>query len=156
MSCGSRSLNVTIGYWHNAEATANSFEGGWFKSGDIGYVDEDGFFYIVDRLKDMIITGGENVYPAEVERVLSGYPGIHDVAVVGVEDEKWGEIVVAVVTCSNDVKPDIEEIREYCDPYLARYKLPKQVIITSELFRNGSGKLLKRQIRDVATKELKG
>lgn len=147
--------NVTIGYWNNPEATENAFSDGWFRSGDIGYRDEDGFFYIVDRLKDMIITGGENVYPAEVERVLSGYPGIHDVAVIGVEDEKWGEIVVAVVTCAKGVNPTIEEVRAYCEPYLARYKLPKEILLTAELFRNGSGKLFKGKIRDLAREALK-
>lgn len=146
--------NVTSGYWNNEDATASAFEEGWFKTGDIGYKDEEGFFYIVDRLKDMIITGGENVYPAEVERVLSGHPDIHDVAVVGVADQQWGEIVVAVITCDSAKKPTTEEIREYCEPYLARYKLPKQVVVLSELFRNGSGKLLKGDIRDAVIKEL--
>lgn len=148
--------NVTGGYWENPDATANSFTDGWFQTGDLGYQDEDGYFFIVDRLKDMIISGGENVYPAEVERVLSGYPGVLDVAVVGVEDEKWGEIVVAVCTCAPGQQPTIDEVRAFAEPYLARYKLPKKIIITDTMHRNGSGKLIKGKIRDDATKAVHG
>ena len=98
-----RGPNVTAGYWDNPKATAAAFDDeGWFHSGDIGYFDEDGFLYIVDRLKDMIISGGENVYPAEVERVLAAMPGVVDVAVVGVADEQWGETVAAVITAAED------------------------------------------------------
>ncbi|QNE14372.1 long-chain fatty acid--CoA ligase [Pseudarthrobacter sp. NBSH8] len=145
--------NVTSGYWNNPEATASAFHAGWFRTGDIGYRDEDGFFFIVDRLKDMIITGGENVYPAEVERALMEFPGVLDVAVVGVEDSKWGESVVAVMSCKDGQVPTVEEVREFTSKYLARYKLPKRLVITGAVPRNGSGKLDKLSIRQLVNKE---
>ncbi|GAB3623773.1 long-chain fatty acid--CoA ligase [Mariniluteicoccus endophyticus] len=149
-----RGPNVTIGYWNSPEATANAFSDGWFRSGDIGYRDADGYYFIVDRLKDMIITGGENVYPAEVERALAEFPGVTDVAVVGVQDEKWGESVVAVMRCADGTTPDIEEVRAFCHKYLARYKLPKQLVLVNEVPRNGSGKLDKVAIREIVQKQL--
>lgn len=145
--------NVTPGYWHDASATEAAFSDGWFRSGDIGYQDEDGFFYIVDRLKDMIVTGGENVYPAEVERALMEFPGVLDVAVVGVEDSKWGESVVAVMSCVDGTVPDIEEVRAFTGTYLARYKLPKKLVLTGSVPRNGAGKLNKIAIREMASEE---
>lgn len=148
--------NVTPGYWENSQATEGAFEDGWFKTGDIGYQDEDGYFFIVDRLKDMIISGGENVYPAEVERVLASYPGIADVAVVGVEDEKWGEIVVAVIVPESGAEITTDKVRDFASEHLARYKLPKEIVLSQELYRNGSGKLLKGQIRELAAKEVGG
>lgn len=149
-----RGPNVTGGYWNNPEATAGAFSESWFRSGDIGYADEDGFLYIVDRLKDMIITGGENVYPAEVERALMEFPGVVDVAVVGVQDEKWGESVVAVMSCQNGLVPTIDEVRDFSAKYLARYKLPKHLVLTGTVPRNGSGKLDKVSIRALAEDNL--
>ncbi|GGL80712.1 acyl-CoA synthetase [Glutamicibacter protophormiae] len=146
-----RGPNVTSGYWENPEATSGAFHEGWFRSGDIGYRDSDGYLYIVDRLKDMIISGGENIYPAEVERALSGFPGLTDVAVVGVEDEKWGERVVAVVSCKPGVNPTVEELRDYAESHLARFKLPKDLVMTTEVPRNGAGKLDKLAIRSLAS-----
>lgn len=143
--------NVTLGYWKNQEATDNAFHEGWFRSGDIGYRDEDGYLYIVDRLKDMIISGGENVYPAEVERALTGFPGLTDIAVVGVPDEKWGERVVAVISCKPGVKPSVDEIRAYAESHLARYKLPKEIVLTEDVPRNGAGKLDKVAIRSLVS-----
>lgn len=145
--------NVTSGYWNNPEATAAAFTDGWFRSGDIGYRDEDGYLFIVDRLKDMIITGGENVYPAEVERALMEYPGVVDVAVVGRADPKWGENVVAVMSFKSVEVPTIEEVRAFADQYLARYKLPKELVITSNVPRNGSGKLDKVAVRQLVAEE---
>ncbi|MFB0832981.1 acyl-CoA synthetase [Arthrobacter halodurans] len=145
--------NVTPGYWKDPAMTAVSFLGGWFRTGDIGFRDEDGFFYIVDRLKDMIITGGENVYPAEVERALMEFPGVLDVAVVGVEDSRWGESVVAVMSCANGTVPDIEEVRNFTSTYLARYKLPKKLVLTGAVPRNGAGKLDKPAIRKMVAEE---
>lgn len=142
-----RGPNVTPGYWNDPAATEAAFRDGWFRTGDIGYRDDDGFFYIVDRLKDMIITGGENVYPAEVERALMEFPGVLDVAVVGVEDSKWGESVVAVMSCADGTVPDIEEVRTFTSTYLARYKLPKRLVLTGTVPRNGAGKLDKPAIR---------
>lgn len=146
--------NVTRRYWNNPEATESAFSDGWFRSGDIGYRDADGFLYVVDRLKDMIITGGENVYPAEVERALMEYPGVLDVAVVGVADEQWGETVVAVISCADGTVPSIEEVREFSASLLARYKLPKRLIITGAVPRNGSGKLDKPAVRLLANNTL--
>ncbi|WP_284987905.1 MULTISPECIES: acyl-CoA synthetase [unclassified Arthrobacter] len=148
-----RGPNVTPGYWNNPEATASAFHQGWFRTGDIGYVDEEGYFFIVDRLKDMIITGGENVYPAEVERALMEYPGVLDVAVVGVDDSQWGECVVAVMSCKDGLVPTVEEVREFTSNYLARYKLPKRLVLTGSVPRNGSGKLDRHSIRQLVKDE---
>ena len=143
--------NVTGGYWQNEDATAGAFHEGWFRSGDIGYKDPDGYLYIVDRLKDMIISGGENIYPAEVERALTGFPGLTDIAVVGVADEKWGERVVAVISCKPGVNPTVDEIRAYAESHLARYKLPKEIVVTDDVPRNGAGKLDKLAVRSLVT-----
>ncbi|KPM50916.1 fatty-acid--CoA ligase [Frankia sp. R43] len=143
--------NVTPGYWRNPTATAAAFDhGGWFHTGDIAYRDQDGFYYVVDRLKDMIITGGENVYPAEVERVLIEHPDVLDVAVVGVPDARWGETVVAILSCRPGAEPTIEEIRDFAALHLARYKLPTQLRRLDQIPRNPSGKLLKGPLREWA------
>ncbi|ROO89087.1 fatty-acyl-CoA synthase [Actinocorallia herbida] len=140
--------NVTPGYWENPEATAAAFDAeGWFHSGDIGYLDEDGYLFIVDRLKDMIISGGENVYPAEVERVLTELPGLTDIAVIGVGDERWGERVVAVVSLAEGVELTLEELRAFGERRLARYKLPRELRVVPALPRNASGKLEKVAVR---------
>jgi fatty-acyl-CoA synthase len=141
--------NVASGYWNNPTATESAFTpDGWFRTGDIGFVDDEGFFFIVDRLKDMIISGGENVYPAELENVLNGHPRIIDVAVIGVEDEKWGEVVCAVVDVVPESRPlTLEDLRTYAAGQLARYKLPQQLITMSGIPRNGAGKLDKPLIR---------
>ncbi len=143
-----RGPNVTPGYWNNAAATREAFdEAGWFHTGDIAHRDADGYYYIVDRLKDMIISGGENVYPAEVERVLSEYPGVVEVAVVGVPDPRWGETVLAVVTREPGMAvPDVEQVRQFAARHLARYKLPTRLLVIDELPRNASGKLERRPL----------
>ncbi|WP_300679703.1 AMP-binding protein [Nocardioides sp.] len=148
-----RGPNVTPGYWNNPEATAAAFdEAGWFHSGDIGYLDTDGYLYIVDRLKDMIISGGENVYPAEVERVLSAMPGVADVAVIGTADAQWGETVVAVVALTPDADElTLEHVREFAASGLARYKLPRRLSIVPAVPRNASGKLDKVAIRGLVS-----
>nr|WP_221446669.1 long-chain fatty acid--CoA ligase [Microbacterium thalassium] len=141
-----RGPNVSRGYWNNPEATDAAFTAdGWFRTGDIGYRDADGYFFIVDRLKDMIISGGENVYPAEIENVLSAHPGIVDVAVIGVPDPKWGEAVCAVV--QTDQEPiTLEDLRAFAGESIARYKLPT-VLVLRDVPRNGAGKLDKPRIR---------
>ena len=145
-----RGPNVTPGYWENPAATAAAFDDdGWFHSGDVGYLDDDGCLYLVDRLKDMIISGGENIYPAEVERALADLPGVTDVAVVGVPDAEWGESVVAVVTLKDGAEITLEELREHAATTLARYKLPKYLRIVDQLPRNPSGKLEKVKIREL-------
>jgi len=143
-----RGPTVTQGYWNNAAATVAAFDaGGWFHSGDIGYFDGDGFLYIVDRIKDMIIVGGDNVYLADVERVLINFPGILDVAVVGVPDETWGERIVAVLSCPDGVLPSLAEIRRFAEPHLASYKLPSRLHAIEAVPRNVMGKIDRNAIR---------
>ncbi|MCX5192894.1 long-chain fatty acid--CoA ligase [Streptomyces sp. NBC_00249] len=142
-----RGPNVTPGYWNNAEATALSFtEDGWFRTGDIGHLDEDGYLWVVDRLKEMIISGGENIYPAEVERHLTELPGIRDAAVIGVPDPTWGETVAAVVV-PEDGGPALDAVRDALAARLARYKLPRVLVTVPALPRNGSGKTDKPELR---------
>jgi fatty-acyl-CoA synthase len=143
-----RGPNVTPGYWADPAATAAAFTpDGWFRTGDIGYLDDEGFLFLVDRLKDMIISGGENVYPAEVERVLAGMPGITDVAVVGVPDERWGETVIAVVSTAEGFEVSLEDVRGWAQSSIARYKLPHRLRVVTAVPRNASGKLDKIAIR---------
>ncbi|WP_216896742.1 acyl-CoA synthetase [Nocardia alni] len=152
-----RGPNVTPGYWQNPEATAAAFDAeGWFHSGDIGYLDQDGFLFIVDRLKDMVISGGENVYPAEVERVLANMPGVTDIAVVGAPDPKWGECVVAVASVDDGVTVTLDDVRDFAAGELARYKLPQRLRIVEQVPRNPSGKLEKLVIRKLLEAETDG
>lgn len=139
--------NVSGGYWNNPDATASAFTAdGWFRTGDIGYVDEDGYFFIVDRLKDIIISGGENIYPAEIENALNAHPDITDVAVVGVAHEKWGE-TVCVVASFSDKALCLEELRDFLAQHVARYKLPSRLVTVDQVPRNVAGKLDKLLIR---------
>jgi len=141
--------NVSKGYWNNPEATAAVFTpDGWFRTGDIGYADEDGYLFIVDRLKDMVISGGENVYPAEIENVLNAHPAIEDVAVIGVPDVKWGEAVCAVVSFRGD-ELSLDDIRNFLTGKVARYKLPSRLVVQGSIPRNGAGKLDKPLIRSI-------
>jgi fatty-acyl-CoA synthase len=136
------------GYWNNPEATAAAIDAeGWFHTGDIGYLDEDGFLFIADRLKDMVITGGENVYPAEVESALYSHPAIAEIAIVGLPDPRWGEAVVAIVALKQDASLELEALREFGTERLARYKLPRRLEIVSALPRNPAGKVLKYELR---------
>lgn len=138
--------NVTPGYWRNPEATAAAFtEDGWFRTGDLATVDEDGHFRIVDRLKDMFISGGENVYPAEVENVLFEHPAVMEAAVIGVPDAKWGEVGCAFVVASGDVTGD--ELREFLLGRLAKYKVPARFEFVERLPRTASGKVRKAELR---------
>ena len=140
--------NVFLGYHGLPEATASAFTAdGWFRSGDLGYLDADGYLYIADRLKDMIISGGENIYPAEVENLIADIEGISGVAVVGVPDERWGEVPWAVVTLREGAEVDTEIVRAHLDGLLARYKLPKNVVVVEDLPRTASGKVRKADLR---------
>jgi len=140
--------NVFAGYHGLPEATAAAFTSdGWFRSGDLGYLDSDGYLFIADRLKDMIISGGENIYPAEVENLISDLEGVSGVAVVGVPDERWGEVPWAVVTLREGAEIDTETVRAHLDGVLARYKLPKNVVVVKELPRTASGKVRKADLR---------
>ncbi|MGV9412269.1 fatty-acid--CoA ligase FadD5 [Nocardia sp. NPDC003693] len=143
-----RGPTMMSGYWNRPEATAESFHGGWFHSGDLVRQDEEGFVYVVDRKKDMIISGGENIYCAEVENVLFAHPKIHEAAVIGRPHEKWGEVPVAVVALVEGVDElTLEELTPFLNESLARYKHPKDLVIVSELPRNASGKVLKVELR---------
>ena len=144
-----RGPNVMRGYWRNPEATAEAIDpDGWFHTGDVGWMDADGFLTICDRVKDMIISGGENVYPAEVENVIYQHPGIAEAAVVGVPDEEWGETVCAVVALRPGQRLELEQLREFAGAQLARYKLPRRLEIVPALPRNATGKTLKRELRN--------
>jgi len=140
-----RGDQVTAGYWRNPEATAEAWAGGWFHTGDLATVDEAGYVSVVDRKKDMVVTGGENVYPREVEDVLAGLAGVVDAAVVGLPDPEWGEAVTAVLVTDGTLTP--EAVREQCRTVLAGYKVPRRVHFAEALPRNASGKLLKRDLR---------
>ncbi|MCI3180635.1 acyl-CoA synthetase [Caulobacter sp. CCUG 60055] len=143
-----RSRGVMKGYWNRPDATREAIDAeGWFKSGDAGYVDGDGYFYIHDRVKDMIVTGGENVYPAEVENALFGHPDVADAAVIGVPDERWGEAVKAVVVLKPGAVADPGAIIAHCRERIAGYKTPKSVDFVAVLPRNPSGKVLRRELR---------
>jgi O-succinylbenzoate-CoA ligase len=134
-------------YWNRSDATRDAFDNGWFRTGDIGEIDDEGYLYIKDRLKDMIISGGENIYPAEIESVIIGIPGVSEVAVIGLADEKWGEIACAIVV-ANQSEVSEQQIVEFCGTRLARYKLPKKVIFAEAIPHNPTGKILKRVLRD--------
>ena len=139
---------VMKGYWNRPEATAEAIKDDWFRTGDAGYFDDEGFLYIHDRVKDMIVSGGENVYPAEVENALYGHPDIADVAVIGVPDEKWGEAVKAIIVPKPGSEPSSEDIIAYAKTRIAGYKCPKSVDIAEALPRNASGKVLRRHLRE--------
>ena len=144
-----RSRQVMKGYWNMPEETAKSIvKGQWFRSGDAGYFDKDGYVYIFDRVKDMIVSGGENVYPAEVENALMGHPAIADVAVIGVPDEKWGEVPMALVVRKPDTQVTESEILAFARERLAGFKTPKSVGWVDALPRNPSGKILKKDLRE--------
>ncbi|UDY38030.1 acyl-CoA synthetase [Dermatobacter hominis] len=143
-----RGPKVFAGYWRDPDATARAFEGGWFHTGDIGVVDADGYVYIVDRLKDMIISGGENIAGSEVERVLDEHPAVLEVAVVGRPHERWGEVPVAYVVARPGSAPTADELIEHCRGQLARFKVPADVEFLEALPRNPSGKVLKRELRE--------
>ena len=138
---------VTPGYWELPEITKQSFEDGWLHSGDVARCDEDGYYYIVDRWKDMFISGGENVYPAEVENVLFSNTAIAEAAVIGVKDEKWGEVGRAIVVLKPNQTLTEGEVIEFCQGKLAKYKIPKSVVFIPALPRNAAGKVLKTDLR---------
>ena len=137
-----------IGYWNRPEATEESIVDDWFYSGDAGFFDEDGFLFIHDRVKDMIVSGGENIYPAEVENALMSHDDIVDAAVVGIPDDKWGEAVKGFVVVKEGVDLKEEDIISYVRTQIAGYKCPKSVNYVEQLPRNPSGKILRRELRD--------
>ena len=144
--------NIMKGYWNRPDATAEAIDTeGWFHSGDIGYFDDDGFLFICDRLKDMVISGGENVYPAEVESVLFNHEHIAEVAVIGLPDDKWGEAVTAVAALHEGKELTLEELRSFAESSLAKYKLPLRLHIVDALPRNPAGKVLKFVLKEQLT-----
>jgi len=142
-----RTPQIMLGYWNLPEATQAAIRDGWFHTGDAGYMDRDGYLYIYDRVKDMIISGGENIYPAEVENALFGHPAIADVAVIGVPDAKWGEAVKAVVVRKPGAAVSVQELIEFARARIAGFKLPSSIDFVDALPRNPSGKILKRELR---------
>jgi acyl-CoA synthetase (AMP-forming)/AMP-acid ligase II len=142
-----RGPKVFKGYWRDPEATARAFDGGWFHTGDIGVRDEDGYLFIVDRLKDMIVSGGENIAGSEIERVLYEHDAVLEVAVVGRPDERWGEVPVAYVVLRDGEAASADVLIDHCRTQLAKFKVPKDVVFLDALPRNPSGKVLKRDLR---------
>ncbi|MSO59166.1 MAG: long-chain-fatty-acid--CoA ligase [Ilumatobacteraceae bacterium] len=143
-----RSAQVMKGYWNDPAATAESImPDGWFKSGDAGYMDADGYVYIHDRVKDMIVSGGENVYPAEVENILMAHPAVADAAVIGVPHERWGETAKAIIVKKQGIEVSEQELIAYCVERLAKFKCPTSVVWVDALPRNPTGKILKKDLR---------
>ena len=149
---GIRGANVMQGYWNKPEATEAALSGGWYRSGDVGWVDDHGHLFLVDRSKDMIVSGGENVYSTEVEDALASHPAVAEVAVIGVPDDRWGEAVHAVVVLREPAAdPDAitAELVAHCRETIAGYKVPKQIeVSTDPLPKSGAGKILKRTLRE--------
>jgi fatty-acyl-CoA synthase len=142
--------NVMLGYWNRPDATAESMDGEWFRSGDVAVVDDDGYVTIVDRMKDVIISGGENVYPAEVEDAIYSHPGVAECAVIGVPDERWGEVGRAIVVArpgESGAALDERALIDHLNGRLARYKTPRSVVFVDRLPRSGAGKVLKEKLR---------
>ncbi|WP_218712857.1 long-chain fatty acid--CoA ligase [Arthrobacter sp. BF1] len=146
-----KGANVMLGYWNNPEQSAQALRGGWLHTGDLGYVDAQGFVYVVDRLKDMIVTGGENVYCAEVENALSKHAAVASSAVIGVPDEKYGERVHAVVVLTPGHTASAEELMAHCKEHIAGYKVPRSFEFPEALPMSGAGKILKRELRESYT-----
>lgn len=143
-----KSRSLTKGYWNLPDATAESFQGGWFKTGDLGYLDEDRYLFVVDRKKDIIISGGVNIYPKEIEDLLYKHPAVVEAAVIGIPDDVWGESVKAVVVHRKGHELTEEDVKNYCKENMASYKKPKTVDFVEELPKNPSGKILKRVPRE--------
>ena len=154
--CGTREVGEIVvrgpavmkGYWNLPDATRNAVRDGWFHTGDAGYFDEEGLLYIHDRVKDMIVSGGENIYPAEVESVLFAHPAVADAAVIGVPDPRWGEAVKGVVVIHPGASASGEEILAFCRGKIAGYKIPKSIDLVDSLPRNPTGKILRRELRE--------
>lgn len=142
-----RGPHVTPGYWHRPEATQQAIHNGWLYTGDIGYVDQDGYLYVLDRRSDLILSGGENVYPAEVEATLLSHPAVAEVGVVGEPHDRWGEVPVAFVVLRAGEELEEERFLRHCRERLARYKVPVRIIQTAYLPRNASNKLLRRELK---------
>ncbi|MFK9095201.1 o-succinylbenzoate--CoA ligase [Bacillus salipaludis] len=141
-----KGANVTQGYLYRPEATKEKFRDGWFYTGDIGYMDEEGFLYVIDRRSDLIISGGENIYPAEIEAVLLAHPSVADAGVTRIDDLKWGQVPAAFIVKREDITKD--ELQQFCHTHLAKYKVPKAFYFVEKLPRNAAKKLLRRELRE--------
>jgi long-chain acyl-CoA synthetase len=141
-----RGPNIMKGYWNQPEATAEVFRDGWFLTGDLGHCDDDGYFSIVDRKKDLIIVNGMNVYPRMIEEVLHGYPGMREAAVVGEANARHGEVPIAYVVVDNTQNTSERDLRDYCRSLLGRHQVPKRFVFLPELPKNAAGKILKREL----------
>ncbi|MBT6102422.1 MAG: AMP-binding protein, partial [Verrucomicrobia bacterium] len=145
--------NIMIGYWNNPEATAAAIKGDWFLSGDIGYLDEDGYLYITDRKKDMLLVNGINVYPRELEEVIYQFEGVKEAAVIGINDPRKGDLVVACVAPSEGVTIEDAALLGFLKDKLAAYKMPRRVMQMEALPRNATGKILKTKLREIAAEK---
>jgi malonyl-CoA/methylmalonyl-CoA synthetase len=139
--------SITPGYWRKPEETAKAFKQGWFRTGDLGKVDEDGYYYLTDRLKHIIISGGENISPKEIETIINQLPDVVESSVVGIPDERWGEKVVAAVVTKSGSRLRPHEIRTYCKEHLHDWKCPKEIVLVKELPKNTMGKVLKEEVK---------
>jgi malonyl-CoA/methylmalonyl-CoA synthetase len=140
---------ITPGYWRNPEETMQTFVAGWFRTGDLGKIDEDGYYYLTDRIKHIIISGGENISPKEIEAVINQLPDVVESSVVGIADEKWGEKVVAAVVTKSGTKVTSEDVRLYCKKHLHAWKCPKEIVFVDELPKNTMGKVLIEEVKDL-------
>lgn len=145
-----RSRSVISGYWQNEKATGEAIRDGWFHTGDLGYLDDGRYLFVVDRLKDMVVSGGMNIYTKEVEDVLYDHPAVMEAAVYGVPDETWGEQVTAAVVLKNSSAATAEDLTAHCSRYLAGYKRPRAYYFLDSLPKNPSGKILKRELRSIS------
>jgi acyl-CoA synthetase (AMP-forming)/AMP-acid ligase II len=143
-----RSESNMLGYFHLPQATEDTIVDGWVRTGDAGYVDEEGFIYLKDRLKDMVVSGGENIYPVEVENTIAKHPAVVDVAIIGVPHEKFGEALLAFIVLQKGSALSVDELIEFCRDKIAGYKIPRQIELLDELPRNPSGKVLKKVLRE--------
>ena len=143
-----RSPSVSIGYWNKPEATVETLRGGWLHTGDMGHLDEDGYLFITDRTKDLIISGGSNIYPREIEEALLTHPAVRECAVVGVPDKTWGESVKGLVVLREGKTATDEELIAHCRDRMASYKKPKSIEFLPDLPKNATGKILKRELRE--------
>jgi len=142
-----RSDRLMTGYWSNPEATEDAIKDGWFWSGDAGYLDDEGYLFVVDRIKDMVLSGGENIYPTEIENVIHQHEGVEDVAVIGIPDDKWGEALLAFIVPKQDADFDAEQMDAFLRGRLAGFKIPRRYEVVDGFPRNATGKVLKRELR---------
>ena len=138
---------ISPGYWRKPEETAGAFENGWFKTGDLGNIDQDGYYYLTDRIKHIIISGGENISPKEVEAIINQVDGVAESSVVGIDDEKWGEKIAAAVVKKPKAEINAASVQSMCKKYLHDWKCPKEIVFVEELPRNTMGKVVKEEVK---------